>query len=101
MTKQKPIKKKGDLRRDWYGTWHIVTRSGRDEYFLGRLQEGVFERLMNGEKIRCDIIHGLLYKKGKKIWLEKDLDKELGRTEWVWVLTLKDNQNNLIEHLVN
>jgi len=85
--KVKPKKRRGEIRQDFYGTWFIILKEGHDERFVGRLLPEEFERVMEGEKRQCERTRGLIYKRGKKIWLERDVDKELDINQ-VWTLSV-------------
>jgi len=87
---EKVRKRKGELREDFYGTWHMVLKDGHDERWIGKLLPEEYERIINGEKYYCTISKCTIYKKGLKIWVEKDVDKELNNNQ-VWTLYIKDN----------
>ena len=92
MNKRKMVKKKGELRRSFHGWYHVVIREHREDRFLGSFRDYEWEQLQNGERIRSCCINGEFWKSGLKIWMKRDLDDDLGRKDWVWVLTIREEQ---------
>jgi len=84
---KKPKKRKGEIRQDYYGTWFIILKEGHDERWVGSILEHDFEKLMSGKKIYSEKTKGLLYKRGIKIWLERDIDKEFNNNQ-IWTLVI-------------